>query len=670
MRMPPGEDVVVVPAPETTALAALETRPRPRIVVARRCDRGARRARPARPAGSRSPSSSIRERPDKARDRRGRDRGPGRAAGVPAARASLHRRAGAAAGRRSRAAARGARRSGDREGRARRQDGDRARSLDQSASRSRASSRTRCSPRSCSIRPPRPSPARRSRSGSAACCCRRARRSRAARKTSLEAVEVERAAPWAGAITHALLPIADAAAEAARGERARRRCIATSSCRSRGCSPRSSGSASTSTSRTSSKLGAEVAAKLAALERTIFEARRHASSTSARRSSSASCCSTSSGSTTKGVRRTKTGWSTEAETLEALIDAHPMIAPILEHREISKLKGTYLDALPPLVVAEDRAASTPRSTRSSPRPAGSRRRIRTSRTSRSAASSAMQIRRGFVAAPGHVLIAADYSQIELRILAHLSGDPKLGAAFRDKVDVHTQTAAEVFDVPREQVTAGAAPDRQGGQLRPVLRPVRLRPRAHARRSRARRPPSTRGATSSGSRRSTSSWTTSSRSRARRAARARCSGGGGRSRTSCRRARRRGTPPSASRRTRRCRAPAPTSSSSRCSRTQRAGSREEQLAGADAAHRARRARVRGAAGGSPRRSARCSRPRWRASTSSSVPLEVDIGIARQLGRRLIADHATARGELSRRAGGRARSAACRRSRAARPGARRG
>jgi len=62
------------------------------------------------------------------------------------------------------------------------------------------------------------------------------------------------------------------------------------------------------------------------------------------------------------------------------------------------------------------------------------------------------IRRGFVAAPGHVLIAADYSQIELRILAHLSGDPKMGTAFRDRVDIHTETAAEVFEVPRDQVT--------------------------------------------------------------------------------------------------------------------------------------------------------------------------------------------------------------------------
>jgi DNA polymerase I len=92
----------------------------------------------------------------------------------------------------------------------------------------------------------------------------------------------------------------------------------------------------------------------------------------------------------------------------------------------------------------------------SPRPAASRRRIRTYPNLQNIpirSELGRQIRRGFIAAPGQVLIAADYSQIELRILAHLSGDPKLGAAFRDKTDVHTQTAAEVFDVALTDVTA-------------------------------------------------------------------------------------------------------------------------------------------------------------------------------------------------------------------------
>jgi DNA polymerase-1 len=129
-----------------------------------------------------------------------------------------------------------------------------------------------------------------------------------------------------------------------------------------------------------------------------------------------------------------------------------VIAPILEHREISKLKGTYLDALPPLVnpttgrvhtsfnqvVAETgRISSQDPNLQNIP--------IRS--------KLGMEIRKGFIAAPGHVLIAADYSQIELRILAHLSGDPKMSTAFRDRIDIHTETAAQVFDVPRDQVTS-------------------------------------------------------------------------------------------------------------------------------------------------------------------------------------------------------------------------
>jgi DNA polymerase-1 len=124
----------------------------------------------------------------------------------------------------------------------------------------------------------------------------------------------------------------------------------------------------------------------------------------------------------------------------------------MEHREITKLKGTYLDALPPLVdpttgrvhtTFNQVAAETGRISSQDPNLQNIPIRSDLGR----------DIRKGFIAAKGHVLIAADYSQIELRILAHLSGDPKLSEAFRERIDVHTQTAAEVFDVALDQVTA-------------------------------------------------------------------------------------------------------------------------------------------------------------------------------------------------------------------------
>jgi DNA polymerase-1 len=129
-----------------------------------------------------------------------------------------------------------------------------------------------------------------------------------------------------------------------------------------------------------------------------------------------------------------------------------VVRPILDHRELIKLKGTYLDALPPLVnprtgrvhtTFNQVVAETGRISSQDPNLQNIPIRSELGR----------EIRKGFVAAPGHVLIAADYSQIELRILAHLSGDPLLGTAFRDRIDVHTQTAAEVFSVAREDVTA-------------------------------------------------------------------------------------------------------------------------------------------------------------------------------------------------------------------------
>jgi DNA polymerase-1 len=196
------------------------------------------------------------------------------------------------------------------------------------------------------------------------------------------------------------------------------------------------------------KLSNEVTAKIETLERKIFELAGTEFNVGSPKQLG-EILFEKLGLATKGVRRTKTGWSTEAETLEQL--DHPIVAPIMEHREISKLKGTYLDALPPLISARTGrvhtkfnqvVAETGRISSQDPNLQNIP--IRS--------ELGMKIRQGFVAAPGKVLIAADYSQIELRILAHLSGDPVLSSAFRDRVDVHTQTAAEVFSVPREQVT--------------------------------------------------------------------------------------------------------------------------------------------------------------------------------------------------------------------------
>jgi DNA polymerase-1 len=151
------------------------------------------------------------------------------------------------------------------------------------------------------------------------------------------------------------------------------------------------------------------------------------------------------GLTSERMRKTKTGYSTDHEVLESLAELHPIVPPILEHREIGKLKSTYIDALPPLinptsgrlhtsyrqaVAATGRLSSTDPNLQNIP--------IRS--------ELGREIRRAFVAAPGTLLVAIDYSQIELRVLAHLSGDPVLTRAFSEGIDVHTQTAAEVFGI--------------------------------------------------------------------------------------------------------------------------------------------------------------------------------------------------------------------------------
>jgi DNA polymerase I len=151
------------------------------------------------------------------------------------------------------------------------------------------------------------------------------------------------------------------------------------------------------------------------------------------------------------MRKLKSGgFSTDAEQLEELVDEHPIIKPLLEHRELIKLKGTYLDPLPAWVAADGRlhtsyiqvAASTGRLASRDPNIQNIP--IRTDLGRR--------IRRAFVAQPGHVLVSADYSQIELRVIAHLSDDPLLVRAFVEDKDVHGETAAEVFGVARDAVT--------------------------------------------------------------------------------------------------------------------------------------------------------------------------------------------------------------------------
>ena len=151
------------------------------------------------------------------------------------------------------------------------------------------------------------------------------------------------------------------------------------------------------------------------------------------------------------TKRTRTGYSTDASVLEELRSQHEVVALILEHRQVSKLKSTYIDALPLLVDGEERLhttysqaiAATGRLSSADPNLQNIP--IRTALGRR--------IRRAFVAPPGKLLLAADYSQVELRILAHVSGDAGLKAAFAAHEDIHRSTAARVLKIPPEQVTS-------------------------------------------------------------------------------------------------------------------------------------------------------------------------------------------------------------------------
>jgi DNA polymerase-1 len=155
---------------------------------------------------------------------------------------------------------------------------------------------------------------------------------------------------------------------------------------------------------------------------------------------------------TRGVKRGKTGLSTDVDVLTRLAAEHPLPAKILDYRALSKLKSTYLDALPAAVNPltgrlhtsfNQSGAATGRLSSSEPNLQNIPIRGEEGR----------RIRAAFVAPAGAVLIAADYSQIELRVLAHLSGDPALVDAFTRGQDIHTRTAAEVFDVMPGLVSA-------------------------------------------------------------------------------------------------------------------------------------------------------------------------------------------------------------------------
>ncbi|MDE5616777.1 MAG: DNA polymerase I, partial [Clostridia bacterium] len=153
----------------------------------------------------------------------------------------------------------------------------------------------------------------------------------------------------------------------------------------------------------------------------------------------------------KSGKKTKTGYSTNVEVLNAIKNQHPIIPLILRQRELAKLKSTYLDGMLPLidskrkihtvfkqtVTATGRLSSTEPNLQNIP--------IRK--------AEGKQIRKMFIASEGNKLVCADYSQIELRLMAQFSGDETMIHAFNNNVDIHATTASKVFGVPLEMVTA-------------------------------------------------------------------------------------------------------------------------------------------------------------------------------------------------------------------------
>ena len=149
-------------------------------------------------------------------------------------------------------------------------------------------------------------------------------------------------------------------------------------------------------------------------------------------------------------KKTKTGFSTDADTLESIREQHPIVEKVIDYRFVTKLKSTFLDGLlqsidgdgklhtqfNQCVTATGRISSTEPNLQNIP--------VRTAQ--------GREIRKAFIAEKGNVLVGADYSQIELRLLAHISGDESLIAAFNSGDDIHRRTASEIFGIPLEAVT--------------------------------------------------------------------------------------------------------------------------------------------------------------------------------------------------------------------------
>ncbi|MDK2808514.1 MAG: polymerase [Clostridiales bacterium] len=152
------------------------------------------------------------------------------------------------------------------------------------------------------------------------------------------------------------------------------------------------------------------------------------------------------------AKKTKTGYSTSADVLEKLKDKEPIVAMILEYRQLTKLKSTYADGLANYINENDQRihgkfnqtiAATGRISSTEPNLQNIPIRMELGR----------KIRKVFIPKPGYVFLDADYSQIELRVLAHMSGDEKLIAAYKEAQDIHAITASEVFHTPLEEVTS-------------------------------------------------------------------------------------------------------------------------------------------------------------------------------------------------------------------------